>query len=500
MAGAEPSAVAAPTAAASSVAPPSCTQTLGAARAQKLVKQCMEVTAATHPPCNALNDCETIADHVAQMCRNFPDNAPVFCAEDARRMALLPDGPYIEQLGRTTAARQKEATSARERIKTARGKIEPPATKQKLAAAELKKGQTAFDKEYTAARAASAKLDLLVAKPGAVGIDATREAVRAQFDAAAQHGAALAREAAAIASLEAQMVKPVADIDAATATIKSALKEMKAAKAEMDAALAHLGSLTAAKKTAEATAELAKSKAVVADAAAAVKAVQTFDTEATREATALHALSGLTPAGASARTKAATVATKVAKDQEGAANLGKGVQRAIDTEATKHRPDAPSAKASKCDLERFDFMNFSFPATWSVKAPPDVYKKGKLSQPGNDADEYAPRITSVKTFDLDGDGKKEAVVFIEGPPSAHSGPNNELRFMKLDEQCRVQQFDVFTGGIFEGTMKGKQYVYGDTIVETPEGMNGNFAVGTESVSVRYVNGFLKEVSRKPDRN
>ena len=49
-------------------------------------------------------------------------------------------------------------------------------------------------------------------------------------------------------------------------------------------------------------------------------------------------------------------------------------------------------------------------------------------------------------------------------------------------------------------MKGKQYVYGDTIFETAEGMNGNVAVGTERVTVRYENGLLKEVSRKPDRN
>lgn len=499
MAGAESSA-AATAAPATGAAPPSCTQTLGAARAQKLVKQCLEVTTATHPPCNALNDCATIADHVAQMCRNLRGNAPASCSAEARQAALLPDGPYIEQLARTTSARHKEAASARERIKAARAKVEAVAAKQKLAASELKKGQTAFDAEYKAARAASAKLDLLRAKPGAVGIDATREAVRAQFEAAAKHGAALARDFAAIQALEAQMVAPVADVDAATAAIKSGLKDLKAAKTEMDAALAHLGKLTASTKTPEATAELAKAKATVADAAAASKAVQAFDLEAGREASALHTLSALTPAGATARAKAAALAAKIAQDQAGATNLGNGVQRAIDAEATKHRPDAPSAKASQCDLERFDFMNFAFPATWSVKAPPDVYKKGKLSQPGDAADEYAPRITSVKAFDLDGDGKKEAVVFIEGPPGAHSGANNELRFMKLDEQCRVQQFEVFTGGVFEGAMKGKSYVYSDTVFETPEGQSGNFAVGTESVEVRYVNGFLKEISRKRDPN
>lgn len=500
MAGAAPS-VAATAPPATGAAPPSCTQTLGAARAQKLVKQCSEVTTASHPPCNALNDCETIADHIAQMCRNLRGSAPASCSADARQAALLPDGPYVERLARTISARHKEAASARERIKAARAKIEPLAAKQKLAAAELKKGQTAFDKEYKAARAASAKLDLLLAKPGAVGIDATREAVRAQFDAAAKHGAALARDFAAIQALEAQMVAPVADVDAAAATIKGGLKDLKAAKTEMDAAVTHLGKLTATKKTAEASAELAKAKATVADAAAAGKAVQTFELEAGREASALHTLSALTPAGATARAKAAVVAAKIAQDQVGATNLGNGVQRAIDAEATKHLPDAPSAKASQCDLERFDFMNFAFPATWSVKAPPDVYKKGKRSQPGDEAaDEYAPQIASVKTFDFDGDGKKEAVVFIEGPPGAHSGPNNELRFMKLDEQCRVQQFEVFAGGVFEGTMKGKSYVYADTVLETPEGQNGNFAVGTESVSVRYVNGFLKEISRKRDPN
>lgn len=49
-------------------ASPSCTQSVGATRAQRLVKECLAVTSATHPPCNAANACETIAEHIAQMC------------------------------------------------------------------------------------------------------------------------------------------------------------------------------------------------------------------------------------------------------------------------------------------------------------------------------------------------------------------------------------------------------------------------------------------------
>lgn len=413
----------------------------------------------------------------------------------------MPDAPYIERAARTVLTHQKEAARLRERIAAARATIEPLAAKQKLAAAELKKGQAAFEKKHKDARAAQAKLNQLLAKPGATGIDAAREALRAQFADVAQHGAALATDASALETLQTQMVAPAAEADAAKASIKLALKSMKDEKTEIDLAFARLGKLTAASKIPSAAAELAQSKAVVAEVAAAIKAVQAFELAAGREAHALRTLSGLTPAGASARAQAGAAAKRIAQAQVAAKSSADELQRAIDAEASKHRSDAPSARRSQCDLERFDFMSFSFPAAYDVKGAPDVYKNGKLVR-SNDTDiapdESYNTITSVKTFDLDGDGKKEAVVFIEGPPSAHSGPSNELHFMQLDDQCRVQQFAVITGGVYEGAMKGKYYVYADTLFETPEGQSGSYAAGTESVTVLYVNNSLKEISRKPD--
>jgi hypothetical protein len=46
----------------------SCRQSIGKARALSLVRYCLYVTSATHPPCNTANQCEVIVDHVRQMC------------------------------------------------------------------------------------------------------------------------------------------------------------------------------------------------------------------------------------------------------------------------------------------------------------------------------------------------------------------------------------------------------------------------------------------------
>jgi hypothetical protein len=46
----------------------SCRQSIGKTRALTLVRYCLYVTGATHPPCNTANQCEVIVDHIRQMC------------------------------------------------------------------------------------------------------------------------------------------------------------------------------------------------------------------------------------------------------------------------------------------------------------------------------------------------------------------------------------------------------------------------------------------------
>jgi uncharacterized protein len=58
-----------------------CSDTIGAAAANLLVKQCQQVATATHPPCNAANSCELIVSHNANRCGSLGNAAPKFCAD-----------------------------------------------------------------------------------------------------------------------------------------------------------------------------------------------------------------------------------------------------------------------------------------------------------------------------------------------------------------------------------------------------------------------------------
>lgn len=60
----------------------SCAAEIGADRAGELVDQCLSISPATRPPCNALNSCDMIRDEIARGC-SFGDGAgnPDFCAE-----------------------------------------------------------------------------------------------------------------------------------------------------------------------------------------------------------------------------------------------------------------------------------------------------------------------------------------------------------------------------------------------------------------------------------
>lgn len=53
--------------------PKSCASDLGAAAAQRRVKVCLKVSAATRPPCNAANSCAMVEDEIARSCAAFDD-------------------------------------------------------------------------------------------------------------------------------------------------------------------------------------------------------------------------------------------------------------------------------------------------------------------------------------------------------------------------------------------------------------------------------------------
>jgi hypothetical protein len=61
----------------------SCRDEAGKAQAQSYVDQCLEVSPATHPPCNADNDCQVIIDEIIRGCDMLKGDAPGFCADYA---------------------------------------------------------------------------------------------------------------------------------------------------------------------------------------------------------------------------------------------------------------------------------------------------------------------------------------------------------------------------------------------------------------------------------
>ena len=58
----------------------SCTASVGAAQAAIYVRQCVEVSPATHPPCNTSNACALIISEIRRGCALIGAGAPAFCA------------------------------------------------------------------------------------------------------------------------------------------------------------------------------------------------------------------------------------------------------------------------------------------------------------------------------------------------------------------------------------------------------------------------------------
>jgi hypothetical protein len=59
----------------------SCREESGDEQSQVYVDQCLQVSAATHPPCNADNPCELIIDEIVRGCESLKADAPDFCSD-----------------------------------------------------------------------------------------------------------------------------------------------------------------------------------------------------------------------------------------------------------------------------------------------------------------------------------------------------------------------------------------------------------------------------------
>jgi hypothetical protein len=58
-----------------------CLNAVGVTRSRLLVNECLQVSPATHPPCNAQNACSLIVDEIKRGCALIGQGAPGFCAE-----------------------------------------------------------------------------------------------------------------------------------------------------------------------------------------------------------------------------------------------------------------------------------------------------------------------------------------------------------------------------------------------------------------------------------
>jgi hypothetical protein len=58
-----------------------CLNAVGIERSRQLVNECLQVSPATHPPCNAQNSCSMIVDEIKRGCALIGQGAPGFCAE-----------------------------------------------------------------------------------------------------------------------------------------------------------------------------------------------------------------------------------------------------------------------------------------------------------------------------------------------------------------------------------------------------------------------------------
>jgi hypothetical protein len=58
-----------------------CLNAVGIQRSRQLVNECIQVSPATHPPCNAQNACSVIVEEIKRGCALIGQGAPGFCSE-----------------------------------------------------------------------------------------------------------------------------------------------------------------------------------------------------------------------------------------------------------------------------------------------------------------------------------------------------------------------------------------------------------------------------------
>jgi hypothetical protein len=58
-----------------------CAQAIGKTKAKALVQECIDISSASHPPCNAANACRLMIDEIKRGCAASGSDAPEYCAE-----------------------------------------------------------------------------------------------------------------------------------------------------------------------------------------------------------------------------------------------------------------------------------------------------------------------------------------------------------------------------------------------------------------------------------
>jgi hypothetical protein len=77
-----------------------CSKTVGAARAKELVAQCLTVSPATRPPCNAGNACEMIVEEIERGCGVLKGDptAPAYCKQKITAARRTPAGAGADRV------------------------------------------------------------------------------------------------------------------------------------------------------------------------------------------------------------------------------------------------------------------------------------------------------------------------------------------------------------------------------------------------------------------
>jgi len=58
-----------------------CRDALGLKAAKALVAMCLDISSATHPPCNVQNACQLMVDEIKRGCAASGSSAPEYCAD-----------------------------------------------------------------------------------------------------------------------------------------------------------------------------------------------------------------------------------------------------------------------------------------------------------------------------------------------------------------------------------------------------------------------------------